>query len=37
MKKTPKKEKRLQLAKNWIKAYSGSNVVKGYSKKFAVD
>lgn len=37
MKKTLKKECRLRLAKNWIKTYSGNNVVKGYSKKYSVD
>lgn len=37
MKKTPKREYRLSSAKNWIKTYDGSNVVKGYSKKYSVD
>jgi hypothetical protein len=37
MKNTPKREKRLSSAKNWIKTYSGQNIVKGYSKKYSVD
>ncbi len=37
MKQTLKKEYRLLSAKNWIKTYSGNNVVKGYSKKYSVD
>ncbi|MCW3789620.1 hypothetical protein [Plebeiibacterium sediminum] len=37
MKKTPKRERRLNSAKNWIKTYSGNNLVKGYSKKYSVD
>jgi len=37
MRETPKREYRLRLAKAWIKTYSGNNIVKGYSKKFAVD
>jgi hypothetical protein len=37
MKKTPKREYRLSSARSWIKSYSGNNVVKGYSKKYAVD
>lgn len=37
MKKTLKKEYRLRSAKDWIKTYSGNNVVKGYSKKYSVD
>jgi hypothetical protein len=37
MKKTPKREKRLSSAKNWLKTYSGHNIVKGYSKKYSVD
>lgn len=28
---------RLARAKNWIKAYTGKNLVKGYSKWFGVD
>jgi hypothetical protein len=37
MKQTPKKEKRLNSAKTWIKTYPGKNPVKGYSKKYGVD
>jgi hypothetical protein len=37
MKKTPKKEVRLNYAKTWIKTYPGKNPVKGYSKKYGVD
>ena len=37
MKITPKREKRLCSAKNWIKTNSGKNIVKGYSKKYSVD
>jgi hypothetical protein len=37
MKKTLKSEYRLRSAKDWIKTYSGNNVVKGYSKKYSVD
>lgn len=37
MKKTLKKEYRLRSAKEWIKTYSGNNIVKGYSKKYSVD
>jgi hypothetical protein len=37
MKNTPKRERRLSSAKNWIKTYSGLNIVKGYSKKYSVD
>lgn len=37
MKKTLKREYRLRSAKDWIKTYSGKNVVKGYSKKYSVD
>lgn len=37
MKNTPKREKRLSSAKNWIKIYSGQNIIKGYSKKYSVD
>jgi hypothetical protein len=36
MRNTPKREKRLSSAKNWIKTYSGQNIVKGYSKKYSV-
>ncbi len=37
MKKTPKRENSLRYAKNWIKTYSGNNIVKGYSKKYSVN
>ncbi len=37
MKNTPNRERRLCSAKNWIKSYSGNNLVKGYSKKYSVD
>jgi ribosomal protein L34E len=37
MKQTLKREYRLRSAKDWIKTYSGNNVVKGYSKKYSVD
>jgi ribosomal protein L34E len=37
MRKTPKREYRIRSAKNWIKTYSGKNIVKGYSKKYSVD
>ncbi len=37
MKNTPKRERRLNSAKNWIQTYSGNNHVKGYSKKYSVD
>jgi len=37
MKKTLKRERRLSSAKDWIKTYSGNNLVKGYSKKYSVD
>jgi hypothetical protein len=37
MKKTPKRESRLCSAKNWLKIFSGNNLVKAYSKKYAVD
>ncbi|WP_199269615.1 hypothetical protein [Formosa sp. L2A11] len=37
MKKPLKREYRLRTAKDWIKTYSGNNVVKGYSKKYSVD
>lgn len=34
--KNLKRACRLRSAKNWIKTYSGNNIVKGYSKKYAV-
>lgn len=37
MKKTIKREYRIRSAKDWIKSYSGNNVVNGYSKKYSVD
>jgi predicted membrane metal-binding protein len=37
MKKTLKRDIRLSSAKNWIKTYSGNNLVKGYSKKYSID
>ena len=37
MKKTPDRKYRLLSAKDWIKTYSGKNIVKGYSKKYSVD
>ncbi len=37
MRKTLKREYRLRSAKDWIKTYSGDNIVKGYSKKYSVD
>jgi len=37
MKKTLQREKRLSSAKDWIKTYSGNNLVKGYSTKDSVD
>ena len=32
-----KRSHRLQAAKRWIHKYNGKNIVKGYSKHFAVD
>ena len=37
MRKTPKRDDRIRSAKNWIKTYSGKNIIKGYSKKYSVD
>lgn len=37
MKKTPDKKYRLRSAKDWIKTYSGNNIIKGYSKKYSID
>jgi hypothetical protein len=37
MKETPNRERRISSAKNWIKKYTGNNLVKGYSKKYSVD
>jgi len=36
LKKTPPREKRLQMAKAWIPTYTGKNIVKGYKKHFAL-
>ncbi|AGF57836.1 hypothetical protein B0P06_003855 [Clostridium saccharoperbutylacetonicum] len=32
-----KRESRLLLAKAWVTEYAGKNLIKGYSKHFAVD
>jgi len=37
LKQTKPKPQRLQMAKHWILTYSGTKIVKGYKKKFAVD
>ena len=37
MRKTLKREYRIRSARDWIKTYSGNNIVKGYSKKYSVD
>lgn len=37
MKQTLKRKHRLRSAKDWLKTYSGNNVVKGYSKKYSVN
>ena len=37
MKITSKREYRIRSAPEWIKTYSGKNIVKGYSKKYSVD
>ena len=37
MRNTPNKEYRLRSAMEWIKTYSGKDLVKGYSKKYLVD
>jgi len=36
LKKTPPREKRLQMAKAWIPTYTGKNIVKGYKKHFVL-
>ena len=36
-KKTLRKQQRLDKAKHWIPTYSGTKIVRGYRKKFAVD
>ena len=37
MKETPNGKYRLRSAKNWIKTYSGNNIIKGYSQRYSVD
>ena len=37
MKKTPNRKYRLNSAKDWIKIYSGKNIIKGYSKRYSVN
>jgi ribosomal protein L34E len=37
MKKTPSSAYRLRSVKDWIKSYSGKNIVKGYAKQYGVD
>lgn len=37
MRKTLRREDRIRSAKEWIKNYSGKNIVRGYSKEYAVD
>jgi ribosomal protein L34E len=37
MRNTPNKEYRLRSATEWLKTYSGKDLVKGYSKKYMVD
>ena len=37
MKKAPNRKFRLSSSKDWIKIYSGKNIVKGYSKRYSVD
>jgi len=37
MRKTPKREYRIHSAKDWIKSYSGNNLIKDYSKRYSVD
>lgn len=37
MRKTKKRAQRLQSARIWIIKYEGKNIVKGYTKHFAVD
>jgi hypothetical protein len=34
---TQPREKRLHLAKEWMTAYTGKNMVRGYAKKYRVD
>jgi len=36
-KRTMPKQQRLQIARHWIPTYTGTKIVKGYKKKFAVD
>ena len=35
--KTQNRNKRLKLAKDWVKTYPGQHIVKGYSNHFGVD
>ena len=35
--RTPKKESRIAMAKNWLPTYEGKKVVRAYRKKFHVD
>jgi len=37
VKKTLKREDRLRVAKPWISKYNGSNLLRGYRRKFNVD
>ena len=37
LKRTRPKQQRLMMAKQWIPTYTGTKIVKGYKKKFAVD
>ena len=37
MKKSLRRFQRLQSAVQWIKTYTGKNLVKGYAKRYAVD
>lgn len=36
LKKTPPRERRLQMAKHWIPTYTGKNIVRGYKNHFAL-
>ena len=35
--KTKKRSDRLQSAKHWVLTYEGTNIIKAYKKKYAVD
>ncbi|MDD2636414.1 MAG: hypothetical protein PHW82_13060 [Bacteroidales bacterium] len=37
MKKTPNRKYRLNSAKDWIKIYSGKNIIKDYLKRYSVN